>query len=108
MISSAILAVLSLIEGFLPVLGTSTATTAMVGNIIAALTQLMPYIINEVETVYTSVKNIITQLQNSGAPTADQLSALSSLDAQVDGAWATVQAKIDPDAPGGDSAAQTS
>jgi hypothetical protein len=104
MISTAVLAVLSLIEGFLPLLGTSSATVALVTNIINALTSLMPYIINEVETVYTSVKNIIAQLQNSGAPTADQLAALTSLDAQVDSAWADVQAKIDPDAPGGDPA----
>lgn len=104
MIPQAILAVLAVIESFLPVLGTSAATVTMVTNIVSALTALMPYIVNEIETVYTAVKNIIAQLQNSGAPTSDQLSALQSLDAQVDAAWNTVQAQIDPDAPGGDPA----
>jgi hypothetical protein len=104
MISSTILAVLSMIESVLPLLGTSSATTSTLGSIISALTSLMPYIVNEVSTVYTSVKNIIAQLQNSGAPTADQLSALQSLDAQVDTAWTAAQASIDPDAPGGDPA----
>jgi|SRR6185312_1091885 len=98
MISSSILAVLSMIESFLPLLGTTSATASTLTSIISALTALMPYIVNEVSTVYAAVKNIITQLQNSGAPTAEQLAALQSLDAQVDSAWAAVQAQIDPDA----------
>jgi len=105
MISSAILAVLAVIEQFLPLLTTSTATVTMVETIVTALTQLMPFIVDEIGTVYTAVKNIIAQLQNSGAPTADQLAALQSLDAQVDAAWIAVQSKIDPDAPGGDPGA---
>lgn len=98
MISSTILAVLAMIEQILPLVGTSSATVTMIGSIVSALTQLMPYIVNEISTVYTAVKNIIAQLQNSGAPTADQLAALQSLDAQVDAAWTTAQAAIDPDA----------
>ncbi len=100
MLSSVVLAVLSVIEGFIPLLGTSSATTAMITNIINALTQLMPYIVNEISTVYTSVKNIISLLQNSGQPlTADQTAALQTLDNQVDTAWNAVQASIDPDNP---------
>lgn len=98
MISSTILAVLSMIETILPMIGSSSTTATMLENVINVLTQLMPYIVNEVSTVYTSVKNIIAQLTNSGAPTADQLAALTSLDAQVDAAWVTAQASIDPDA----------
>lgn len=104
MISSTILAVLSMIESILPLIGTSSATVSIVANVVSALTSLMPYIVNEIETVYTAVKNIIAQLQNSGAPTQDQLDALTALDAQVDSAWALVQTQIDPDAPGGDPA----
>lgn len=104
MIPQAILAVLSIVQSLLPILGTSSATTNIIASIISALTSLMPYIVDEITTVYTAVKNIIAQLQNSGAPTSDQLTALQSLDAQVDAAWATVQAQIDPDAPGGDPA----
>lgn len=104
MISQAIMAVLAVIESVLPLLGTSSATVSLIANIVNALTALMPYIVNEITTVYTAVKNIISQLQNSGAPTQDQLDALTALDAQVDAAWIEVQAKIDPDAPGGDPA----
>lgn len=98
MISTTILAVLAMIEQVLPLIGTSSVTVTVIESVISALTQLMPYIINEISTVYTAVKNIIAQLQNSGAPTADQLTALQSLDAQVDAAWTTAQASIDPDA----------
>jgi prophage DNA circulation protein len=99
MISSTILAVLAMIEQILPLIGTSSATVTMIESVVTALTQLMPYIVNEISTVYTATKNIISQLQNSGAPTADQLTALTSLDAQVDAAWASVQTQIDPDNP---------
>ena len=98
MISTTILAVLAMIEQILPLIGTSTTTVTMIGSIVTALTQLMPYIVNEISTVYTAVKNIIAQLQNSGAPTATQIAALQSLYAQVDAAWASVQSQIDPDA----------
>ncbi len=98
MISTTILAVLAMIEQILPLVGTSSATVTMIESIVTALTQLMPYIVNEITTVYTAVKNIIAQLQNTGAPTADQLAALASLDAQVDAAWTAAQASIDPDA----------
>ena len=97
--SGAILAVLAIIEQLLPALGTSAATVTLIDGIINALTALMPYIINEVSTVYTAVKNIISLLQNSAAMTADQMTALQTLDAQVDAGWAAVQAQIDPDNP---------
>lgn len=99
MMTEAILAVLSIIEQFIPLLGTSSATVTMIDNIVNALVQLLPYIVDEVSTVYTAVKNIISLLQNSGQMTADQVTALQTLDAQVDAGWAAVQAKIDPDNP---------
>jgi len=92
-----ILAILAVIE---PLIGTSAATASMITNIINALSALLPYIINEISTVYTAVKNIISLLQNSsGSMTADQVTALQTLDAQVDAGWAAVQAQIDPDNP---------
>lgn len=97
--SGAILAVLAIIEQLLPALGTSAATVTLIDSIINALTALMPYIVNELSTVYTAVKNIISLLQNSGAMTSDQMTALQTLDAQVDAGWASVQAQIDPDNP---------
>lgn len=97
--SAAILSVLALIESIIPVLGTSSATTTLITGIINALTQLLPLIIDEVSTVYTSVKNIISLLQNSGTMTADQQASLTAIDTQVDEAWNSVQASIDPDNP---------
>src|SRR5258708_6611151 len=99
MMSSAILAVLSLVEGLIPILGTSAATATLITNIINALIQLMPYIVSEVSTVYTAVKNIIAQLQNSSAPTPEQMDALAQLDTQVDAAWTALESKIAPDNP---------
>ena len=99
MISTAILAVLSLIEQILPMIGTASTTVTMIEKIIGVLTKLLPYIIDEISTVYTAVKNIIAQLQNSGAPTPDQITALQSLDTQVDAAWDAIQTQLDPDAP---------
>lgn len=108
MISSVILSVLTVIEQFIPLLGTSSATATMIDNIINALTQLLPYIVNEISTVYQSVKNIIALLNTNGALTTDQQNALQQLDTQVDTAWNNLQASIDPDAPGGDPASKTS
>ena len=98
MISTAILAVLSLIEQILPIIGTASPTVTVIANVINVLTKLMPYIVDEISTVYTAVKNIIAQLQNTGAPTAEQIAALQALDAQVDAAWDAIQAQFDPDA----------
>lgn len=99
MLSGAVLAVLTVIEQFLPLLGTSSATTSIISNVINALTQLMPYIVNEVSTVYTSVKNILSLLNDQGDITADQQAALDALQGQVDAAWDNVQSQIDPDNP---------
>lgn len=99
MATEAIIAVLAVIQQIIPLLGTSAATADIITGIIAALTKLLPFIINEVSTVYTAVKNIISLLQNSGQITADQTAALQQLDAQVDAAWAAVLPAIDPDNP---------
>ena len=99
MLSTSISAILAIVQALVPILGTSSATASVVTSVIDALTKLMPFIVNEIGTVYTSVKNIISVLQNSGVPDQTQLGALSSLDAQVDAAWNSVQAQIDPDNP---------
>lgn len=97
MLSTSITAILAIVQSLLPLLGSSNASVILIATVINALTKLMPFIIDEIGTVYTAVKNIISALQNSGAPTANQLAALAALDAQVDTAWIAVQAKIDPD-----------
>jgi len=99
MLSTSISAILAIVQALVPILGTSSATASVIASIIDALTKLMPFIIDEISTVYQSVKNIIAALQNSGAPDQAQLDALNTLDAQVDKAWNDVQAQIDPDNP---------
>lgn len=101
MISSTILAVLSLIEGILPlIMGSQNAqTTSAIDNIINAIEQMLPYIVNEVQTVYTAAMNILSSLENSGALTSDQIAATQALTAQVDAAWNGIVGQIDPDNP---------
>jgi hypothetical protein len=97
--SAAILAVLTVIENLIGVIGTSSATATIIDNIINALIQLLPLIIDEVSTVYASVKNIISLLQSSGAMTPAQQASLQQIDAQVDTAWNSMVNQIDPDNP---------
>ena len=93
-----------LIEQFLPMLGTSAATTTMIDSIITALTKLLPLIQPFVGTVYSSVKNIIIALKANPATTQAQWDVLDAIDTQLDAANDAAIAAIDPDAPGATSA----
>lgn len=84
--SILITSVLAMIEALLPSI-TSTATAATIGPIITALTNMLPFIIQEVEALVTPVKNIIAALSANPATTAAQLTSLQSLDKQVDDAF---------------------
>jgi phage-related protein len=101
MISSTVLAVLALIEQILPlVMGSKNSqTTQIIDNIINALQNMLPYIVNEVQTVYAAASNIIATLSNSGALTPTQIAATQALGSQVDAAWNSVASQIDPDNP---------
>jgi hypothetical protein len=101
MLSSSVLAVLALIEQILPlVMGAQNSqTTQIIDSIIDAIEKLMPYIVNEISTVYQAAQNILTSLQNSGNLTADQIAATQALGTQVDAAWNGVVGQIDPDNP---------
>lgn len=98
MITSAILAVLTLIEQILPLLTGGGNTVSLITNIIEALVKFMPLIEDEIGTVYQSVKNIVAALGANPATTADQLATLQALDKQVDDAWDGIEAELDPDA----------
>jgi uncharacterized membrane protein len=98
MTSAALLAVLTLIGNILPLLTGGSTTVTLIENIIAALVKFMPLIVNEASTVYQSVKNIIDALSSNPATTADQMTALTALDKQVDDAWNAIESQIDPDA----------
>lgn len=101
MISTAVMAILSLIEEILPLLGVGGQAAKLIGTIIATLVKFLPLIENEVETVYDATKNIIAALKDHPASTEDQMKALQQLDNQVDKAWDELEPALDPDAPGG-------
>ncbi len=98
MISAAVLAVLTLIEQILPLLTGGSATVTAIESIIATLIKFMPFIEDEIGTVYTSVKSIIAALSSHPASTGDQMKTLQTLDQQVDDAWNAIESQIDPDA----------
>lgn len=91
-------AIIALIQQFLPLLGTSAATTTMIDSIITALSKLLPLIVDLVPTVYTSVKNIIIELKADPATTAAQWAVLDTIDTQLDASNDAAIAAIDPDA----------
>ena len=95
---SAIPAIIAMIEQFLPLLGTSAATTSMIGTIITALENIIPLIVDFAPTVYQSVKNIIIALKADPATTATQWDVLDAIDAKLDAANDAAIAAIDPDA----------
>jgi hypothetical protein len=92
----AITALLSLIEQLLPLLGTG-ANVVLVDSILNALTQFLPFIVNEVASLYQPVKNIIAALSASPAANADQLATLQVLDKQVDAAFDAIASQTDSD-----------
>lgn len=106
LISGVILSTLTAIQSLLPMLGVAGNTAAVVGNIIAAMTkvlpvleQLAPLARDEVSLVYQGVKNIIGNLRGPDVvTTADQDAALDALDARVDAAWDAIAPQFDPDA----------
>ena len=84
--SILVTSVLAMIQALLPAI-TSGANAAMIDGIITALTNMLPFIISEVESLVTPVKNIIAALSATPATTAAQLGQLQSLDASVDAAF---------------------
>lgn len=96
---TAIPAIIALIEQFLPLLGTSAATTGLIGTIITALENIVPLIVDFAPTVYNSVKNIIAELKADPSTTAAQWDSLDAIDTQLDAANDAAIAAVDPDAP---------
>jgi hypothetical protein len=94
--TAAIVAILSLIEQLLPAI-LSASNASLVTGIITTLTNLLPFIVQEIETLAPAVKNIIAALSANPATTAAQLASLQSLDQQVDAAFEVVAAQTDAD-----------
>lgn len=98
-----VLTVLQLIQSLLSQIGSNNTA---VNQIIAALVQIVPLVVNLSTPIINSVKAIITALQNSGALTDDQIATLESLSDEIDAAYQTAVAnylaskkKLTPAAP---------
>lgn len=84
--TAAITAILSLIEQLLPAI-LSASNASLISSIINALTGMLPFIIEEIQSLAGPVKNIIAALSANPATTQEQLTQLQALDAQVDAAF---------------------
>jgi phage-related protein len=78
-ISTILTALLAIIEDIAP-----TAAAGTIGKIIAALVNLLPLIIKEIQALVPIVQNIITALRGNGQITPEQLDALDAMEAQID------------------------
>jgi hypothetical protein len=92
----AITTLLSLISSIIPML-TSTANANVITSVISTLTSFLPFIVSEISSLYTPVKNIIAALSATPATNAAQLAQLQVLDAQVDAAFEAIAAQTDTD-----------
>lgn len=90
----AIQALLGLIGQLLPLI-TGSANASLITGIISTLTQFIPFIVQEVESLYQPVKNIIQALSENPATNADQLAQLQTLDKQVDDAFEAIASETD-------------
>lgn len=81
--STAIQAVIAVLEDLAPLVENSAAVT----NVITFLEEIIPAVTQEVEDLAAPIRNIIGALSDSGAATADQVAALTALDASADAAF---------------------
>jgi hypothetical protein len=81
---TVVLTILQLIQTLLPQIGVSSS---VVNQILTALIQIVPIVVNLGPTVINSVNNIIAALQSSADLTDDQLSTLAELSAELDTAY---------------------
>ena len=82
--TAVLTAILSLLTTLGPSLGGSSV---IIGQVIAALTTLIPAVIQEAKDLLPMVKSIIATLKGDSAATQAQLDALDALDKQVDDAF---------------------
>jgi hypothetical protein len=94
--STAIAAVLALIEDILPLVSSSKTVTVILNT----LAEILPAIVAEAADLVQPVKNIIAALTANDAATADQLAALKAMDAQADAAFDAQEAAYLANHPG--------
>jgi len=83
-------AILTVVEGLLPVIGTTAATSSTIASIVAMLAKWVPLIVSELPsatTLIAAIQNIIAGLGVNPATTPEQLATLQQLDAQCDTAF---------------------
>ncbi len=95
---SAILAILSLIESFLPQLATVANAGSLIEKIINVLEQWLPIIVKEGPVVYQSVTGVINALSQDKSTTPEQLDRLNQLQAKADTDFEAAAKDVDPDA----------
>ena len=78
-----IAALLALVAQLAPVL----SSASQIASVIATLESIVSTVTSEVTAVLPMIKNIIAALQTNGAITADQMAALTALDAATDAAF---------------------
>ena len=83
MLSTIVMAVVSLMTQMLPMIGTST----QVATFIDMLIKILPTVEQLAENLVQPIKNIINALSANPATDAEQLAALKMLDAQYDAAF---------------------
>lgn len=78
--AAAIQSILTLINSVLPLISNSS----VIGQVLTTLEQLLPTVVQEGEDLVGAYKNILADLQTTGAATADQIAAAQALDAKAD------------------------
>lgn len=100
-ILAAITTILTTIETVLPIVSGSTSSTVII-SLVEVLSKWVPIVITEMPSavnLFQSIKNAIAALSSNPDTPADQLQTLQQLDAQVDTAFESAAAAVDPDAP---------
>lgn len=79
--------ILKLVTDLLPSLGVSAAAESTITAIVTALTDLLPLVANEIETVAPMLRQVIDDAENKNALTPDQVAALRTVSDQYDAAF---------------------
>lgn len=95
---AAILAILTLIEEFLPQLATVSNAGAVIEKIVVVLENWLPIIVKEGPIVYQSITGIINALTQDKSTTPDQLDRLNQIQAKADTDFEAAAKDVDPDA----------
>lgn len=102
--SAILTSILALISALVPAGANATiagVNVALIGKIIAAMTDIVPVVMQEYRDLVPIVRNIITALKADPATSADQLAELEAMEAQWDAEFdAAAAAALAEDAGG--------